>query len=638
MSGRLSRWRAIGAFVVAAVVAVPVSASAAQGPGLVPGVLSGVGGTVTGVLAQLPNVLPGLAHATLLGPAPATQRFSLAVGLQRPDPAGEAAFVAAVENPASPQYRHFLTPQQFADRFGVPAATEQQVERWLRTGGLSVVAVSQSRDLVTATGDAAHVNALFRVTENRYRAGSIDFLANATAPTVPAGLGVKSIVGLNTLQGMRAPHRTAAPAQQTCLALLGCVGLTTPQDLWSVYQQPAAYRGAGQSVGIFGAGRTDDVIADLRDFEKAYGLPQVPVRVVHPAGDTDFTDDSGRLEWNIDTQASSGMAPDLSELVLYFGTDLSDADVLQSLSTWVNDPSGPLQANASFGECETNPTNPVTGLPLFAGALPVGLGLGNNLQPLAEQVLLQARSQGRTLFSSTGDTGSSCPAVILPVIGAGNGILNQAVPLTNYPASSPSATAVGGTVLYTNGAGARSREYAWPFGGGGSTLLISAPDYQRGTPNLAVPCLVDPSGAPTNTGQPCRGVPDVAALAGDALTNGYGIYSAGALTSGGGTSLSSPLWAGMWARVQGAAGTTAGVGFANAAIYPLEKAGGATYARDFFDVSALDVATGAPLGNGLYLPLPGWDYTTGWGTPRVDGLICDIAHKATAAPGCTATG
>jgi hypothetical protein len=101
------------------------------------------------------------------------------------------------------------------------------------------------------------------------------------------------------------------------------------------------------------------------------------------------------------------MAPDLSELVLYFGTDLSDADVLKSLSTWVNDPSGPLQANASFGECETNPTNPVTGLPLFTGALPVGLGLGNNLQPLAEQVLLQARAQGRTLFASTGDTGSS---------------------------------------------------------------------------------------------------------------------------------------------------------------------------------------------------------------------------------------
>ena len=115
-----------------------------------------------------------------------------------------------------------------------------------------------------------------------------------------------------------------------------------------------------------------------------------------------------------------------------------------------------MQANASFGECETNPTNPLTGGALSTLPLPVMEGLGNNLQPQAESVLKQAAIEGKTLFSSTGDTGSSCPVIAAPVIGAGNGILNQGFPLTNYPASSQYATAVGGTVLYTDGVGNRT--------------------------------------------------------------------------------------------------------------------------------------------------------------------------------------
>jgi subtilase family serine protease len=226
-------------------------------------------------------------------------------------------------------------------------------------------------------------------------------------------------------------------------------------------------------------------------------------------------------------------------------------------------------------------------------------------------VLKQAAMEGKTLFSSTGDTGSSCPVIAAPVIGAGNGLLNQVVPLTNYPASSQFATAVGGTVLYTDGAGNRAQEYAWTFTGGGSSLLIGLPDYQQGVSNNNIPCL-----QPT-PGVACRAVPDVAAQSGDVLTNGYQIYSAGAATEGGGTSLSSPLWMGMWTRVQGAKGG-AGNGFANYPLYAVGK-NATTEARDYTDIT---------LGsNGLYVAGTGWDYTTGWGAPKVAGLICDIAGK-----------
>jgi hypothetical protein len=91
-------------------------------------------------------------------------------------------------------------------------------------------------------------------------------------------------------------------------------------------------------------------------------------------------------------------------------------------------------------------------------ALPAGQGLGNNVETTETQILRQAAVEGRTLFASTGDTGSSCPVAYAAVIGAGNGIVNQGAPITNSPASLPYVVGVGRTVLYTDGNGHRARE------------------------------------------------------------------------------------------------------------------------------------------------------------------------------------
>jgi pseudomonalisin len=265
---------------------------------------------------------------------------------------------------------------------------------------------------------------------------------------------------------------------------------------------------------------------------------------------------------------------------------------------------------------------------VIGSSLVVGQGLGNTLEAPGDAVLKLATMEGRTLFSSTGDTGSSCPVFYASGIGAGNGLANQGVPLTSYPASSPYVVGVGGTVLYTDepaetGAPVtRDREYAWTFGGGGDTFFIPEPSWQVGFPTL--PCIATPDGTP-DPQDTCRGVPDVAAQSGDVLTNGYQLYNDdGSTTQGGGTSLSSPLWAGMWARVSSAAanGTT---GFADPALYTASK-DPAAYARDFFDVNSADVGTSIPAANGIYAALPGWDYATGLGTPMLDGIICDVDH------------
>ena len=577
----------------------------------------GAASAATPLFTITQNVLPGLANATDLGPAPANTPLNLVVTVARPDVTGEKALQAAQNDPASPSYHHFLTPAAFTSQFGVPPSRRSAVTSYLTGGGLSVDSVSAAGDVYSVHGTTAQAASVFQTAFRDYRTDGTSFVANTSAPISPAALRVTNVIGLNTLQHYSLPSKPIT-SQGTCVLTL-CTGGTTPSDLWTAYSQPANHTGAGQQVAIFGEGATDGVISDLRAFETHFSLPQVPVTVIHPAGETDFSDDSGHAEWNIDTQASTGMAPNVDALKLYFSTDLSDADVNKVFSQFTDDPTGPMQASASYGECETIPVISATvGQALANPSLPISLGLGNNSDAALTEVTRQATMEGKTIFVSTGDTGSSCPIVALPVIGAGNGVLNQVVPVTNSPASLPNVTAVGGTVLYTNGSGQRTREYGWAFSGGGSTLFTPAPAYQQGTAGLTLPCVTDPTVT-------CRGIADVSAQSGDVIGNGYDIVESGTFTEGGGggTSLSSPLWAGMWTRIQSGSTATGGNGFANYSLYRVGK-NATTYARDFFDVSSTDLATGLPASNGLYTTGPGWDYVTGFGTPKVSGLICDL--------------
>ncbi|MBO0843393.1 MAG: hypothetical protein J2O46_09420, partial [Nocardioides sp.] len=96
----------------------------------------------------------------------------------------------------------------------------------------------------------------------------------------------------------------------------------------------------------------------------------------------------------------------------------------------------------------------------------------------------------------------------------------------------------------------------------------------------------------------------------------------------GGTSLSAPLMQGLWASVQSSAPSADGYGFADDSLYAAGKNAAST---SYFDVSSFDPEHGLPSTNGLYPTLPGWDYPTGWGTPKVSGLACYLNPDTTAA-------
>ena len=641
----------------------------------------------------VPLALGGLARARYLGPAPAGSRHTVGVFLNRPDPAGEQRLYAALYDPASPMFHRFLSPAQFAAEFGVPRARTRAVERWLGSGGIRIDSASGAGDYLVAEGTTAQLDRLFQVHIGRYRLGGTSFSANDRAPRVPASLPIEAVVGLDTLHrftpvgspavpsvsglaglasvpagapsvlaptpgtpapltavpGARALTKAQSPAPAAAVtagagtargAARGATkggsfsGILKPSDLWGVYDMPATDLGQGQTAGVFGEGDPSPVIVNLRLFEQHYGLPKVPVRTVLAEGGrpSAYGDNGGNIEWYLDTQSITGMAPDLNRLDLYFAKSLFDADVYAEIARWANDPKGPAQMNASFGECETDPTNPVTG-PL--AQQPYGTELGDNLEVQlgGEQVLRQATIEGRTLFSSTGDTGSGCPEVVVPVAGAGNGLAIQPVPDVSYPAASDYAVAVGGTVLTVGDPQRTQRqsEVSWTFTGGGASHFIAEPSFQKGVAAVSQTCWSKPDGSSYSGTQICRGVPDVADLSGNVTGNGYSIYIDGNLSSEGGTSLSSPLMVGMWTRIQAAAAAAGrhGLGFADPSLYAAAKVPGT-----FYDVTAAET----PLGNGAYQPAPGWDYTSGLGAPDVSKLIAAIVKRTPRLSGSTRLG
>jgi subtilase family serine protease len=178
-------------------------------------------------------------------------------------------------------------------------------------------------------------------------------------------------------------------------------------------------------------------------------------------------------------------------------------------------------------------------------------------------------------------------------------------PLVNYPAASPYVVGVGGTTLLSNADGSYNREIAWNTGGGGVSAFETTPNWQA-----AAVSLLGTTGL--------RGVPDVAM---DADPNsGATVYVNGTPEAVGGTSLSSPLSLGVWAR---ALTVNPKLGFAPPSLYSLyDPTGGAGGVVGSYPVGGFhDIIVG---NNGLYEAGPGYDLITGLGTFIVDELTQDL--------------
>jgi pseudomonalisin len=213
--------------------------------------------------------------------------------------------------------------------------------------------------------------------------------------------------------------------------------------------------------------------------------------------------------------------------------------------------------------------------------------------------LEEAAAQGQSFFASSGDTGASC--AVLPTNGVPDG---GVVGDTNYPASGTWTTGVGGTTLLAGSDGSYQNEIAW-YGGGGGVSVLEYPGSWTADANP-----VYPAGSAVGAG---RGTPDIAM---DADPNtGANIIVNGAPLTVGGTSLSSPLALGGWARIESAHRNR--IGSASLAIYAVYNRANPAVTSRTATPGFHDIVLGT---NGGYAATPGYDFTTGIGTLDVAAL------------------
>jgi pseudomonalisin/xanthomonalisin len=463
-----------------------------------------------------------------------------------------------------------LTPAQFAETYAPTQAQAQAVANYLTKAGFSNVTIAPNRQLVTATGRADTTAAAFQTSFVRVRThDGRDAYANSGDVKIPAALQstVQEVLGL---QNVHIYHTLARPLTTSSVQTnaSGTMSVHNPTDFPAIYNVGSTATGSTVSVGIVTEGSMTNTQSDFSKFlTNNPSLGNIPLNVVTVDGGS--TDTSGDLEWAIDTQDIAGMSGGVKSLTLYDTSSLATQPLLDAFNTAVTDNTVRI-INVSIGGCES-------------GAAVNGADTGDN-------IFEQAVAQGQTFSIATGDTGSN-------ECGDGTNTVS-------WPANSQYVVAVGGTNLYTTGTTYDS-EAVWSTaegaGGGGVSTFEAQPSWQKSV------------GA--NTGSNYRGMPDIAMEA--APESGAILIVDGNTESGaGGTSLASPLFVGVWARVLA---TKPSLGFAAPLIY---ADAAKNYAADFHDVTS---------GNNAWQGSPGetaavgWDYASGFGSLNIANFVANVA-------------
>ncbi len=583
------------------------------------------------------------------------------------------ALIAAQQNPSSPLYHKWLTPEQFAARFGMADADLNTVQGWLEQQGFSIDRVARSKNAIFFTGTSGQVERAFSTEMHYYKVNGTKHFAPSTTLSVPSALA-PTVLGIRNLDDFRPraqmiSNRNGRVKPAFTSSQSGNVYFA-PGDIAMVYDiQPlynASITGAGQSITI--VGQSDILMSDIEAFQSAAGLTvKDPVRFLVPNSGSSAIFSGDESESDLDLEWSGAIAPGATINFVYAGSS-SNYGTFDALTYAVDNQIGNI-ISSSYGTCEA------------------ALG-GQTL----ESSLAQAATQGQTVISAAGDNGSTDCYGITSL-----STTQQEALAVDYPASSPYVTGMGGTEIsganaaydtsgtaYWASAGGSDNissalqyipEVVWnddsagcgatngnclSAGGGGASALFPKPTWQTGVPGI-------PSDGK-------RDVPDLALYASPSLPGflycssdqsawstgsggggyGYGGYGqqpqSGScvtgfrdandtyLTVAGGTSFDGPIFSGILALINEKQGYSGGQGLINPTLYTLAS-NSATYASAFHDITtgSNDCLAGSANCNGTvgFPAGPGYDQASGLGS--VDAANLAAAWPANTGPVLIAT-
>lgn len=505
-------------------------------------------------LAQLNVSVPdAVGRSVEVGQPSANAVIHLAVSLPYGDAEGMQSYVDDVSNPKSKNYRHWLTPEQVGERYGLPLAQLQTVKDYLSSNGMNVTLVGKNRLSILVDSTVAQAENAFHVSLKNFHAvnkeaGNQDFFSYTSAPQVPTNVA-PYILDVSGLQSFTKPqYRALTPAQTKVLYNLAPLS-------------NSSLRGEGRTVAI-------------SNFD-GYRLTNVPLYYSHfglptPAGgagsnvtEVKISGGAGTgavgAEGDLDIQMVLGMAP-LCNFIIYDG---GASDLIGTLTREVNDNSADIISES------------------YGWSLPAATATS------AHNLHLSMSAQGITYMAASGDSGTT----IEPY---------------SYPNYDPEVLIVGGTVATTDASGNRTGETGWSGSGGGwstNTATFNVrPSWQVG------------NGVPTNVNH--RLGPDIALHAASS-TGAYQFYLNGSLTSAyTGTSFACPVFAGGLAVVEQQIINNGALPADVNGKRRFGRIQDLIYSQNGRSDVWLDITTGSTgrlPDNTSAVGKVGWDYVTGWG-------------------------
>ena len=494
------------------------------------------------------------------GSIPEETRIERIILLLQPDPNRQKeldVLTEAQQNPESPSYHKWLSPEEYGSRFGASAADLTRITAWLESHGFSVEPVPAGRQLVVFSGTAGQVADAFHTEIHQYSIAGQMHVANAQDPQIPRAFvsvvaGILSLNDFRRVSQIRSIHSVAEPNSSRPENTQGSTHYLFPADYATIYnlnpQYAAGKNGNGASIAI--VGRSNINLSDVSNFRSYSALPANQPAVIFEGANPGLVS-GDQDESTLDVEWSGAVASGAA-VKFVVGASTATTDGVDLSAQYIVNHKIASVMSTSYGNCESN--------------------MGSGAMAFYNSLWQQAASEGISAFVSSGDSGAAGCYGGSSTSASGTGV--------NGLCSSPYSTCVGGTEFSegsgtywasTNGAGGGSAlsyipEKVWNESGkdGGSGLWASGggisefytqPSWQKGI-----------SGANSNG---MRAVPDVALTA--ASHDGYLICENGSWWVIAGTSAASPSFAGIMAIVdQKQSG--AGQGNANPTLYGLLEA------------------------------------------------------------------
>jgi len=540
------------------------------------------------------------------------------------------------QDPSSPNYHKWLTPEQFGERFGLGVNDFDTIAKWLNSQGFNIVEMARSRTYIAFSGTAAQVEKSLHTQIHRYSVNGEVHYANSSEPTLPSAIAgvVQAITALNNFRPR--PRSRIIKSNPRVTSSVTGNHFMQPGDIATIYDLARLYNsgidGTGQTIAVMG--QTDLVtdssgnFTDVATFRSNSGLSAPNLKTMLVAGQSD----PGILQTDIDEASldvewAGGVAKNAS-ILFVIGNPTSGNGTFDALPYTVANDLAPV-ITISYGLCEPQ----------------LDTATRNSLVNAGQQ----ANAQGQTIVAPGGDSGAA---------DCDHGSIATQGLAVDFPGSMPYATSAGGsefngdTVDSTNSCAATTYwsggactvqdtsatavsyipEMVWndtatngtlAAGGGGASRLFTKPTWQTGT------------GVPAD-GQ--RDVPDISFSA-SADHDGYLICSQGSCVCGfrnsctvnnltgsflpvGGTSVSAPAFAGIVSLINQNTGTRQGN--VNPTLYSLA----ASTPQVFHDITTGSNIVPCMIGTANcstgqmgYSAAFGYDLASGWGSVDAGALL-----------------